>query len=1603
MKLSLKKFSVRPGALMRLTVIDSPEDLLLKTVGTISRNPEEIVIPSNKFYPEGLSKQSIYNFYDQPNIKKSLLEQFKDKDIFVVIKTDGEIYKRKNENINIRIENDEQFEAFNTGRTVEFHITLGQESNFLFVDLDPGESFSDDELKQIVVEVNDTISHLPDVVRTEVRFSGGRGYHIFGHLSKPIDVDKGRELMKATLQEYIDKSKRTNLSLGITRDPNSMRLDVSTFKRTGSLRALYSLHKDTGLVCVSVKDLKTFDKNQAKIDMIKISNKLRLEKISKFTGGIFVAHSHKALRAGLHTDLRLEWPTGSVEEYQKKREDTPEPTQTKSKNVLRSWVIRKGVPEEPGVKNLAVEVEAHPIEYATFVGEIPKGEYGAGTVDIYDKGTYDLIEATDRKIIVDFHGKKIQGRYNMIKIDKNWIIMKAKEAASKLNLKKKAQDLNEEEKELEGMEVERTLGPVQSVGPEITKKIKTLLYKRAWDNPMKSEEYNPGSNVTGPMPHETPLNPSSLSMTDQKDTYFTPSLISREPEESSGGGETRKDETVADDDPWGQSNMLRPLKRLLVKPMESDTHDFNTGFDTEYTQRQFGKTLEKMKTFSTIGKDKLEIFAKNVIARLKTETKEKRAHNEDFSEEELSFYFADELYNIIEYNKEGIPELDAEDWINLYQIASDLEQLVFAKTTSKIKPFTASLDALKEVIKDITKGVELQPEEINLQDILELEKEESPFESLEEPKIKKERLPFPGEQFDLPKNMPPGIARLKLRRKLAALKKMKKEYIDKLWDGTKVYLVDGAYVRDHFDTDFVWGGHHYAYPDFISKNEIWVEDMQNVDDQKDILAHELFEWFLMKYEKKSYEEAHKHALDFERSLRDITTRPEKKKAGLAIPIRESLDYPHSWNKKKKDKLNLKQAQSVEDIYKLVQGAINKNPKLTFRLSKEDLQDFTQQQVIRILNEVMPKHKPELGKLSTLIYIDTYHQLIYYVTELEKSRTRSGYETYIDPESLKFLTDLQIQGLVNNFRENLDDQNQIIYDAVLEAGGNIQNTTDIVNKRIFPPISPYKVQRKLDEEIRPLAEQLLRGPLSIVSKKKPLKELKEYEEELNKDTKHPVEVFKKMKDGNPKKATFDHITVQTSDVPKEVISYIKEVQKKIKPEQLCKDEDEKSWIKDGKQKLFHITVLYGIKNFTEESLKEIVEKHLPCKIEMDKLEYFEPKDEDYDVLVIRLESKELTALHNEMKENLDNEDSYPTYKPHIAIAYLNKGERIEDVPELPKTNWDVKSVEYTTKAGDIKKVKASWLTKVKKYFSILDEPRSTLDPSIWSLGTENLPFIKPEVKIYIIKNFFDYLERFGGYKDPARWVKNMFYAGSTATYHYHDKSDIDIHIVVDWDDMIKANPDKYNKDQKKMWEALHDTFWWTLNKIKLPGTKHLLTYYVVPPGEEHKILEQKEELYDMGHNVWLVPPGKATNIPEEVLAPAIQQASEIIAKLDQEISDARKEIIDYSLLLQIVNKENASFIYQKLFEKLTTIDNELKKMKETYELLKQKRMDAFDNNQGWSDKNNNYSIGNIVFKLIERYRYMNVLRRIKKITDDLNIQYDQIPEIAETFGLKDIFE
>ena len=123
---------------------------------------------------------------------------------------------------------------------------------------------------------------------------------------------------------------------------------------------------------------------------------------------VFTIQKHRA--SHLHYDFRLEDETG----------------------VLKSWAVPKGPSVDPQIKRLAVLVEDHPYDYLLFEGTIPKGNYGAGTVIVWDHGTYTteatLLEQFEKgKISIELHGQKLRGKFSLVRTSREnqWLLIKS--------------------------------------------------------------------------------------------------------------------------------------------------------------------------------------------------------------------------------------------------------------------------------------------------------------------------------------------------------------------------------------------------------------------------------------------------------------------------------------------------------------------------------------------------------------------------------------------------------------------------------------------------------------------------------------------------------------------------------------------------------------------------------------------------------------------------------------------------------------------------------------------------------------------------------------------------------------------------------------------------------------------------------------------------------------------------------------------------------------------------------------------------------------------------------------------------------------------------
>jgi DNA ligase D-like protein (predicted polymerase)/DNA ligase D-like protein (predicted ligase)/DNA ligase D-like protein (predicted 3'-phosphoesterase) len=315
-------------------------------------------------------------------------------------------------------------------------------------DLDPGEGVKMKQLCQVAHEVRDLISDIG--LTTYPLTSGSKGLHLYVPLEEPIS-SHGASVLARRVAQQLEKTMPKLVTATMTKSLRTGKVFLDWSQNNGAKTTIapYSLR---GREHPTVAAPRTWDEiddpklRHLRFDevlervaqdgdlLVELDEKVPTEdRLTKYRsmrdsaktpepvpnkapkGGnndLFVIQEHHARR--LHYDLRLE-----------------------RGGVLVSWAVPKNLPDTPAVNHLAVHTEDHPFEYLTFHGTIPKGEYGAGQMIVWDTGTYETEKFNDvppdssasgGEVIITLHGKKIDGRYALIQTDgKNWLAHRMKD------------------------------------------------------------------------------------------------------------------------------------------------------------------------------------------------------------------------------------------------------------------------------------------------------------------------------------------------------------------------------------------------------------------------------------------------------------------------------------------------------------------------------------------------------------------------------------------------------------------------------------------------------------------------------------------------------------------------------------------------------------------------------------------------------------------------------------------------------------------------------------------------------------------------------------------------------------------------------------------------------------------------------------------------------------------------------------------------------------------------------------------------------------------------------------------------------------------------
>jgi len=234
-------------------------------------HPDQLVVKKNEYFSKSVREIDVWNYYE--GIKKKLIPELKGRNLFVVmaIKPGTELYVRHpydKKTEFIRINSEKEFEQYHTGKTAEYHRTSPVTTDEVVFDIDPGSTATFEDIKDVVQQCLDFIKKQKDFkTKTQVRFTGKRSFHITGFLKSKRKINDIKKDVEKRLDIHFKDSKNIvvakNKPSGTT-----VNIDLSPMKRDGGHIAPYSLRIETGLVCVPVTSLKSFKKEDAKLDKV---------------------------------------------------------------------------------------------------------------------------------------------------------------------------------------------------------------------------------------------------------------------------------------------------------------------------------------------------------------------------------------------------------------------------------------------------------------------------------------------------------------------------------------------------------------------------------------------------------------------------------------------------------------------------------------------------------------------------------------------------------------------------------------------------------------------------------------------------------------------------------------------------------------------------------------------------------------------------------------------------------------------------------------------------------------------------------------------------------------------------------------------------------------------------------------------------------------------------------------------------------------------------------------------------------------------------------------------------------------------------------------
>jgi len=346
---------------------------------------------------------------------------------------------------------------------------------------------------------------------------------------------------------------------------------------------------------------------------------------------------------------------------------------------------------------------------------------------------------------------------------------------------------------------------------------------------------------------------------------------------------------------------------------------------------------------------------------------------------------------------------------------------------------------------------------------------------------------------------------------------------------------------------------------------------------------------------------------------------------------------------------------------------------------------------------------------------------------------------------------------------------------------------------------------------------------------------------------------------------------------------------------------------------------------------------------------------------------------------------PSEMPDSIRKALFESERESDKFKALETAINIFTTQEKKKARLFVRLIRKYAMFLKEA-NLLDYVHPGLDLNVWDLQGN----LRRRHQKLILSTLSDFLEREQLY-NYTKWIKHIYLVGSLTSYQYHNHSDADIHVIVDIPEFInqEMGGDATVSDVKEKLNELKRKIN-TKNFIVLKKTKHPVEFYFETDKESHG----HDGIYDVVERRWIAPPRTVDPDfdPEIVYSSVLDTIKEVANELDVDLGRLRRDVINAKLLDEAIESFQPalrSSLRIKLDQKLEVIESEIEALLRKKEKFKQDRREKF----------NPESFGNLQFKFLQRFGYIDALKKLEEVMRDEKVDARELSEIEDILKLE----